>query len=178
MNIFQTVEILNSMILAYAAMTIALGILLLLRHLKRQQNFKRIEFTQRIIEQNQEVKKTASKLISSLAGNNNIEFWKVENETNSSHFKTYDNGNENLIADIYSLANFYNTLADGIYLQIYDEDLIRINFEQDIKSFYHYSRPLFRYTFFSDSDQMLLRIEFLILEWDKKAQKKKVTLFG
>lgn len=172
-------ELISSLLLSYAAMIIAIGFLILLAYLRRHSNFKKTEFTQRIIEQNKEAKITASKLISYHA----IRFPSdiVRTGTQQEYLSEWESdidADSMLLEDVYFLVNFFNTLADGIDRGIYDEDLIRINFEQDIKLFYRYTRPYLRNLRFSDADRMFLRIEFLLREWDNKKQKKKVTFFG
>ncbi|MDI6678828.1 MULTISPECIES: DUF4760 domain-containing protein [Bacillus cereus group] len=164
----------SSVALAYAALIISMALLLLITYLKRHSNFKRIEFTQRIIEQNKDVPKMVSKIIANHAKkiySDNLEEYK------SSLMRDRE---EMFIEETYILLNFFNTLADGIGRGVYDEDLIRINFEQDIKLFYRFSGPYLRTLRFSaDFDEMFLPIEFLIKEWDnKKPKKKKVTFFG
>lgn len=164
-----SIELLINMLLAYAAIMFTLGILLLIPKIQRQyRDFKRIEFTQHVIEQNKEVKKMTAKI-----------FTVYETIRLNPEFKfSEDNKYTMTIDEIYSLVNFFNTLAYGIDRGIYDENLIRVNFEQDIKLFYQFSRPYFRNFISSDSDEMLLRIEYLIREWDKNKRKKKVMYFG
>lgn len=179
LDTFQTLELMSSVILAYAAMIIAIGFLFLVTYLRRHSNFKRKEFTQRIIEQNKEVKETASKIITYHATSLNPDIiWPEEEHEYSTELKIDRDIDPMFIEDIYSLVNFFNTLANGIDRGVYDEDLIRINFEQDIRLFYQYLRPYFRSLRFSNADGMFLRIEFLLKEWDNEKVKKKVTFFG
>ncbi|MEK4406670.1 DUF4760 domain-containing protein [Sporosarcina sp. FSL K6-6792] len=167
----------SSLILAYAAMIISIGSLLLITYLKRNSNFKRTEFTQRIIEQHKDVPKMMSKIITNRAKRNQLAHGRTVEENN------YDlmlETEEDFMDETLILLNIFNTLANGIDRGVYDEDLIRINFEQDIKLFYRYSGPYLRtLRFSSDSDEMFLPIEFLIKEWgNKKPKKKRGTFFG
>lgn len=184
--------------LSYAALAIALGVLLLVRYLKRYSDFKKIELTQRVIEQNKEVPKMVSKIFANHAIMHHTNMTKYDIETDvNSDMKRYDIDNnrsleeynsisrwdidEMYMEDIYFLFNFFSTLADGIDRGIYDEDLIRANFEQDIKLLYRNLQPYVRsLRFAANSDELFLPIEFLLREWawGKKTKKKKVTFFG
>lgn len=172
-----SLDFLTNILLAYAAMLIAIGFLLLIpKHIRRQNDLKRLEFTQRVIEQNKEVKKMTAKIF---AVNETIKHNSEYLEYLEYHEKFSEKNHYTMPNDeIYSLLNFFNTLAYGIDRGIYDENLIRVNYEQDIKLFYQFSRPYFRNFISSHTDEMFLRIEYLIREWNGNKIKKKVTNFG
>jgi hypothetical protein len=164
---YEFINAASTVLSAYALIGIAFAFGFITSYLKRTMRFRKTEFTQRVIEQNKEGLKLASKLMAKQAYSQENPFSDKEDLVNELEFQ-----------ETITLLKFYNTLADGIDRGIYDEDLIRVNFEQEIKFFYGYSGPYLRKLRFFVDDEMFLPIEFLIREWRTKKKKKRVTFFG
>lgn len=137
---------------------------------QKRVKFQKREFTQRHIDQNKEIPILISKMI--------------KNEILTRHPSFFQ---KNALSDVESMSDdelyrifrFFNSLADGIDSGIYDEILLRTNYEEDIKIFYRYSGPFLRkLRAVVDSDEMILPIEFLLKNWETKNKKKKVKILG
>lgn len=156
--------------------------------MKRHMRLKKTEFTQRIIEQNKDVTKMMSRIVTNHARRSFFEGTDYEHEVFVYDIDSFTDPkeewdkDEKYIEETYILMAFFKTLAEGIDRGIYDEGLIRINFEHDMRLFYRYSGPFTRtLRMSSDSDDildMLLPIEFLLKNWEYRRIKKKVKFFG
>lgn len=130
--------------------------------LRKNERAKRKEFTQRIIDQHNNIPIAITAIFSHRVKSRNMNFPKIDARENKDY-------SDQFITEVYMLLRFFNMLAEGIARKVYDEDLIRINYEQDIKLFYNYVRPNFpELNDFIEADERFIQIEFLLRDWKHK----------
>lgn len=146
---FNNYELINMCIMligVYSLIIIAISIFRMSIVFRNNKEQKKIEFTQKVIEERKDdLEKCKSLLLESI----------------------YSEGREK-INYIFELLNHYNFFIEGIKIGIFNDDLIRIRYKNDIKEVLGMLRSIDLWDeFYSERyDYLLYSIEFKLRAWD------------
>jgi hypothetical protein len=164
-NMFDFFQLISTFLIGYGLFIIALAALRISKTYNSSVNFKKVEFTQEIINSKKDTiwgLKMWSEMI-----NKNSYFEYVDDSVKVSYIDMYDRNKQ--VSDIYQILNYFSSLADGINKNIYDDNVVRINHENDMRIIIKNLRLFMRKNNLSlDIEDNMLKIEFLLRRWEER----------
>ncbi|TQK45788.1 hypothetical protein FB479_113178 [Brevibacillus sp. AG162] len=149
----------------YLLCCIAFVFLYISLYVNRHFSFKKIEFTQKFIDSNRAMTAEIDKILF------NIEL--VIHTYESGNFYGNENHEQKLMDELhdyatqlFSILKYFNNIASGVDKNIFDENVVRVNYEHDMRACYKRLRLARRGRDYND--ETFLPLEFLLKKWDSK----------
>ena len=157
---FEFLQVISSLLSSYSFVFIAMALFYLLNYLKRYNKLKKVEFTQKLIEDNKQLIEDFYTIIFFI------------------NYEPYEEKNKSEIFKVYKIINYFSCLAEGVEQGIYDEDVIKVNYRNEMKLAHSLSYNLTtEFNSLIMNYEVSLSLEFLLKKWENKKVKshKKVN---